>query len=91
MSSVSASHTIRPSSHRLVGIGKFTLLDPAMTEGSDVGNNFFLEPSSIGKPRAAEVTRFLLELNSDVTGLANVKVSSPGGGLGLVGARGCDR
>ncbi|KAL8280567.1 hypothetical protein RQP46_006890 [Phenoliferia psychrophenolica] len=57
----------------LPGIGKFTILDPAATEGSDVGNNFFLEPSSIGKPRAEEVTRFLLELNSDVTGLATVK------------------
>ncbi|KAK4700961.1 hypothetical protein P7C70_g5278, partial [Phenoliferia sp. Uapishka_3] len=60
-------------SFSIVGIGKFTILDPAITQGSDVGNNFFLEHQSIGKPRAEEVTRFLLELNSDVTGLAEVK------------------
>jgi hypothetical protein len=67
----SAAHLIWCST----GIGKFTILDPAPVEGSDVGNNFFLEPSSIGKLRAEEVTRYLLELNNDVTGAAVVQVS----------------
>lgn len=58
-----------------IGIGKFTVLDAALTDGSDVGNNFFLEQSSIGKPRAEEVTKYLAELNGDVKGLAIVKVS----------------
>lgn len=50
------------------------MLDAALTDGSDVGNNFFLEQSSIGKPRAEEVTKYLAELNGDVKGLAIVKV-----------------
>ncbi|KAM0750517.1 NEDD8-activating enzyme E1 regulatory subunit [Meredithblackwellia eburnea MCA 4105] len=57
----------------LPGIGTFTILDPATTDGADIGNNFFLEPSSLGKPRAEEVTRLLLELNSDVKGIASVQ------------------
>lgn len=58
----------------LPGIGKYTLLDPAPVLGSDVGNNFFLERSSIGQSRAEQVTRYLQELNSDVKGVAIVKV-----------------
>ncbi|ORY88225.1 NEDD8-activating enzyme E1 regulatory subunit [Leucosporidium creatinivorum] len=57
----------------LPGIGKFTILDPAPVDGSDIGNNFFLEPSSLGKPRAEEVSKYLLELNSDVKGEAIVQ------------------
>lgn len=44
-------------------------------DGSDIGNNFFLEPTSLGKPRAEEVAKYLLELNSDVKGEAIVQVS----------------
>lgn len=57
------------------GIGKYTILDPKTVDGSDVGNNFFLEPSSVGKSRAQEVTRLLSELNGDVKGEAVVQVS----------------
>jgi amyloid beta precursor protein binding protein 1 len=43
--------------------------------GADLGNNFFLESDSLGKPRAEEVVKYLAELNSDVKGHALVKVS----------------
>jgi amyloid beta precursor protein binding protein 1 len=56
------------------GIGKYTILDPAPVEGSDVGNNFFLEYSSMGKSRAEEVNKYLLELNDGVKGSAIVQV-----------------
>lgn len=59
---------------RLVGIGKFTIMDNELVQGEDVGNNFFLEKSSLGKFRAEEVVKYLGELNSDVVGLALIKV-----------------
>ncbi len=59
----------------LVGIGQFTILDPNQVTGADLGNNFFLESDSLGKPRAEEVVKYLAELNSDVHGHALVKVS----------------
>lgn len=34
----------------------------------DLGSNFFLEPSSLGQPRAKWTTHFLRELNPDVNG-----------------------
>lgn len=46
-----------------------------MTTAADVGTNFFLEPSSIGKPIAQEEVRHLCELNPAVTGEAKVAVS----------------
>lgn len=76
--SASRSRLLTPradSAFALAGIGKFTILDPAPVDGPDIGNNFFLEPSSLGKPRAEEVVRYLLELNSDVRGEAVVQVS----------------
>ncbi|SCZ96749.1 BZ3500_MvSof-1268-A1-R1_Chr4-1g06682 [Microbotryum saponariae] len=57
----------------LPGIGKFTLLDPTKVQGSSIGNNFFLDPTSLGKNRAEQVTQFLLEMNSDVKGEAIVE------------------
>ncbi|BGP43074.1 hypothetical protein JCM10449v2_007089 [Rhodotorula kratochvilovae] len=57
----------------LPNVGQFTVLDPATVTEADLGANFFLEPSSLGKPRAEEVVRFLLELNSDVQGHALVQ------------------
>jgi amyloid beta precursor protein binding protein 1 len=57
----------------LPGIGQFTILDRTITEPKDAGNNFFLEgQKSIGKPRAEEATRLLLELNDGVQGHAVV-------------------
>ncbi|GAA5874111.1 hypothetical protein JCM1840_000354 [Sporobolomyces johnsonii] len=67
----------------LPGIGKFTLLDPSPVQPDDIGNNFFLDPDSLGKSRAEEAVKFLCELNTDVTGvplvqsLADLLSSSP--------------
>lgn len=58
----------------LPGVGHFTLLDPHKTTHQDVGNNFFLELDSVGKPKAAEAVRLLAELNDSVNGAADVSV-----------------
>ncbi|ESK92748.1 nedd8 activating enzyme e1 subunit 1 [Moniliophthora roreri MCA 2997] len=56
----------------LPGIGHFTILDHTKVTPEDAGNNFFLEgPSSIGKSRAEEAVRLLLELNEGVEGKAD--------------------
>ncbi|XP_029112104.1 NEDD8-activating enzyme E1 regulatory subunit isoform X1 [Scleropages formosus] len=52
----------------LPGIGAFTIVDGHKVTGEDVGNNFFLSISSIGKNRAQAATELLQELNSDVSG-----------------------
>lgn len=39
------------------GIQHFTILSDAITAPADVASNFFLEPSSIGKPIAEEEVR----------------------------------
>ncbi|GAB1521268.1 hypothetical protein RhiTH_004360 [Rhizoctonia solani] len=46
-------------------------MDHRSVSSEDVGNNFFLEYSSIGKPRAEEAIRLLSELNDSVEGVAN--------------------
>lgn len=59
----------------LPGIGHFTLLDPHSVSPSDAGNNFFLEgPDSIGKKRAEEAVRLLVEMNEGVEGVADTAV-----------------
>lgn len=58
----------------LPGIGHFTILDPHKVTPEDAGNNFFLEgPDSIGKYRAEEAVRLLLELNDQVDGKADLR------------------
>uniref|UniRef100_A0A8C2ENY4 NEDD8-activating enzyme E1 regulatory subunit n=1 Tax=Cyprinus carpio TaxID=7962 RepID=A0A8C2ENY4_CYPCA len=52
----------------LPGIGSFTIVDGHKVSGEDVGNNFFLTSSSIGKNRAQAATELLQELNGDVSG-----------------------
>ncbi|XP_041125206.1 NEDD8-activating enzyme E1 regulatory subunit [Polyodon spathula] len=52
----------------LPGIGAFTIVDGHKVRGDDVGNNFFLTKSSIGRNRAQAATELLQELNSDVSG-----------------------
>ncbi|KAG7263139.1 LOW QUALITY PROTEIN: hypothetical protein CRUP_038448 [Coryphaenoides rupestris] len=52
----------------LPGIGTFTIIDGHTVSGEDVGNNFFLSHSSIGRNRAQAATELLQELNSDVSG-----------------------
>lgn len=50
------------------GIGSFTIVDGASVSEADLGNNFFVEHSSLGSSRAACVTRLLQELNEHVSG-----------------------
>jgi amyloid beta precursor protein binding protein 1 len=52
----------------LPGVGGFTIVDPAVVSETDLGINFFLEESSLGKSRAQETCTFLKELNPDVDG-----------------------
>ncbi|GIZ41660.1 hypothetical protein CKM354_000495900 [Cercospora kikuchii] len=54
----------------LPGIGNFTILDSAVVSEADLGVNFFLEDSSLGKFRAEETVKYLEELNPDVKGHA---------------------
>ncbi|TIA95807.1 hypothetical protein E3P94_03548 [Wallemia ichthyophaga] len=57
----------------LPGIGHFTVMDDQLVTDADIGNNFFLEPESVGKPRATETVRLLLEMNDSVQGEGLVK------------------
>ncbi|KAF7186172.1 NEDD8-activating enzyme E1 regulatory subunit [Pseudocercospora fuligena] len=52
----------------LPGVGQFTILDSALVSEADLGVNFFLEDSSLGKFRAEETAKYLTELNPDVKG-----------------------
>lgn len=60
----------------LPSIGQFTILDSATVSEADLGINFFLEASSLGKSRAEESVRLLEELNPDVKGHAISEVGS---------------
>jgi NEDD8-activating enzyme E1 regulatory subunit len=61
----------------LPGIGQFSILDPAIVSEEDLGVNFFLEDESLGKFRADETVRLLMELNPDVKGHAIKEVRMP--------------
>ncbi|KAI0154866.1 hypothetical protein GGR57DRAFT_511825 [Xylariaceae sp. FL1272] len=52
----------------LPGIGKFTIADDAIVNEADLGVNFFLDKSCLGKLRAECCTKLLLELNPEVQG-----------------------
>jgi len=52
----------------LGGIAGFTVIDDAVVQPSDLGNNFLLEESFLGRNRASAVTELLLELNESVAG-----------------------
>lgn len=54
----------------LPGIGFFTLVDDQLVSESDLGENFFVHPSHLGRLRSEVVKDFLLELNPDVKGEA---------------------
>jgi len=58
----------------LPGIGQFSILDPAVVSEPDLGVNFFLEDESLGKFRAEETVKYLMELNPDVKGHAVTEV-----------------
>ncbi|KAL7419270.1 hypothetical protein Q5752_006107 [Cryptotrichosporon argae] len=55
----------------LPGIAHFAILSDTSTTMADVGSNFFLHPSSVGKPIAAEEVGYLKELNPAVSGEAH--------------------
>jgi hypothetical protein len=50
------------------GIGRFAIFDDAVVEEADLGVNFFVDESCLGKPRSQCVTALLTELNPDVHG-----------------------
>jgi ubiquitin-activating enzyme E1 len=47
----------------LQGVGAMTIVDPVVTSRKDIGCNFFLRESDVGKPRANVVAPQLKELN----------------------------
>ena len=59
----------------LPGIGQFTILDPSLVTEADLGVNFFLEDASLGRFRAVEEVKLLMELNPSVQGHAVTEVS----------------
>jgi amyloid beta precursor protein binding protein 1 len=52
----------------LGGIAGFTIVDGARVSAADLGNNFMVDASSLGEPRAKIVTEFVKELNDSVAG-----------------------
>ncbi|KAK9798117.1 hypothetical protein WJX73_000766 [Symbiochloris irregularis] len=52
----------------LGGIAAFTVVDDAKVQPHDLGNNFLLDSSSLGKSKAQHVTTLLEELNESVAG-----------------------
>eukprot|EP01126_Amoeba_proteus_P047193 TRINITY_DN5377_c0_g1_i13.p1 TRINITY_DN5377_c0_g1~~TRINITY_DN5377_c0_g1_i13.p1 ORF type:complete len:387 (-),score=78.73 TRINITY_DN5377_c0_g1_i13:380-1426(-) len=50
----------------LPGIGRFSVIDGERVTHRDLGNNFFVEVSGVGKSRAEEVGRLIQELNGFV-------------------------
>ncbi|KAH7830086.1 putative amyloid beta precursor protein-binding protein 1 [Monocercomonoides exilis] len=55
----SAAGTEALKSLILPGLGKFTVVDDAVVTKTDLGKNFFLELSDLGKPRAEAVAKHL--------------------------------
>jgi len=52
----------------LPGIGKFYIVDDQLVNDDDLSSNFFVDPESIGKPRAKVACELLQELNPDTSG-----------------------
>ena len=50
----------------LPGVGSFTIVEETNGSELDLGVNFFLEESSLGRSRAEETRKFLQELNPEV-------------------------
>ncbi|KAH8194927.1 hypothetical protein TruAng_010912 [Truncatella angustata] len=51
-----------------VGIGRFTIADERVVDEADLGVNFFLDETSLGKQRSQCCTQLLQELNPEVRG-----------------------
>lgn len=56
----------------LPGVGRFAVLDGALTGDADIGTSFFVHQGDQGRPRAEVVCGYLRELNGDVQGSAIV-------------------
>lgn len=52
----------------LGGIASFTIVDGAKVSARDLGNNFLVDESRLGQPRAHVVTDLLKEMNDTVSG-----------------------
>ena len=52
----------------LGGIASFTIVDGGKVTHRDLGNNFLVNSSNLGEPRAKVVTELLQELNESVAG-----------------------
>ncbi|GKV53779.1 hypothetical protein SLEP1_g60293, partial [Rubroshorea leprosula] len=50
----------------LGGVGSITVVDGSKVEVGDLGNNFMVDESSVGQPKAKTVCSFLQELNDAV-------------------------
>lgn len=50
------------------GIGRFAIYDEAQVNEADLGVNFFVDDSCLGKSRSQSLTELLLELNPEVEG-----------------------
>lgn len=57
----------------LPGIGKYVIVDNENVKEEDLGNNFFLDEKSLGKPRAHCACQLLQELNQDAVGSSFVQ------------------
>ena len=60
----------------LPGLGSFTVVDDKVVTAEDLSNNFFVESSSRGKPRAEVVKELLVEMNPDDCS-GNARVTDP--------------
>ncbi|CEM23995.1 unnamed protein product [Vitrella brassicaformis CCMP3155] len=54
----------------LPGVAHLTIVDEAVVESADLGQNFFVEMQDVGHSRAKAALKHLLELNPDVKGEA---------------------
>lgn len=54
-------------------MGHVTIVDAAIVTEKDRGQNFFIGTDDIGKVRAQAALAKLLELNSDVNGIAETR------------------
>lgn len=52
----------------LPGVGSFTIIDDSVIREDNSGNNFFLDQSSCGQPRAKVACELLKEMNPEVKG-----------------------
>ena len=54
----------------LPGVGYFIIVDDHVVTERDLGNNFFVDGESLGKPQCEVVCQLMLEMNPDVKGIA---------------------